>query len=286
MLDVCIINQAATVPDMPGGSRHFDLAKELAEHYGCRVTIVAAARNHLTRKGSTASLDESSDCGVRFLWIRTTEYDSNDWRRLLNMVSFAVNTLLQSKTLGRPDVIIGSSPQMLSALSALIIARRTGARFILEVRDLWPQALVDLGVMSNGSMSTRLLRWLERMLCRHASKIIVLARGSENYLASIGVPAERVEYIPNGVDLSSFQVTEERGETRRRISVNGHIVAMYAGAHGPANNLETLLDTAKELRSHAGLQIILVGDGPRKKALQAIASDENLDNVRFLDAVP
>ncbi len=286
MLDVCLINQAATTPEMPGGSRHFDFAKELTERYGCRVTIVAAARNHLTRRHSTAALHESDYRGVRFLWIRTAQYESNDWRRLLNMASFAANTVLQSKALGSPDVIIGSTPQMLSALSALIIARRTGARFILEVRDLWPQALVDLGVLSQGSITTRLLRNVERILCRHASKIIVLARGSKDYMLSLGIPAERVVYIPNGVDLSSFEVTEERTETRKRMSVNGHLVAMYAGAHGAANGLETLLETAKELRKQSGLQIILVGDGPSKRSLEAVASEEHLDNVRFLDAVP
>jgi glycosyltransferase involved in cell wall biosynthesis len=116
-----------------------------------------------------------------------------------------------------------------------------------------------------------------RYLYRRAERIIVLARGAGDYLRERGVAEERLVYIPNGVDVTQFAGTRQEPE--------GSFVALYAGAHGPANGLDVVLRAAELLRGHSHIRFLLVGDGPAKASLVASARERGLDNVEFRDPV-
>jgi len=302
-----MINQYAITPDMPGGSRHFDFGVELsAADYS--VKIFASAFSHVLRRSVRATgpgLYTQEQVGdVTFVWVRTPPYATNDWRRTWNMLWFAINVVRAGLRIrSRPRAIIGSSPHLLAPLGAWILARLIGSKFVLEVRDLWPQALVDMGV-NESSLSIRLLRWLERFLYRTAASIVVLAQGSREYLVRMGVPDDKIEYIPNGVHLPSFDGTlhslseagtagvphaqvQARGRQalRRKYSFQ-KFTAVYTGAHGPANALDTILDAASLLKDRNDIEFVLVGDGPLKVQLVHSARERRLENVRFIDPVP
>lgn len=249
--------------------------------------------------------------GVCFYWLRAALYRRNDWRRAWNMLSFAWTFLRVAPGLDeRPDVIIGSSPHPFAALAAWRQARRFKVPFWLELRDLWPQALVDMGGFGESHPAVRAMRLLERFLYRKAAKIIILAEGSRDYLVAMGVPEEKIFFLPNGVRLSDFPALgggarqarggggddagdegaagkEQRAQARQRYGMEGFTV-VYTGAHGPANALETVLGAAQVLRegNHHDICFLLVGDGPAKADLRRVAGDRRLENVRFLDPVP
>src|SRR6185312_14912166 len=154
-------------------------------------------------------------------------------------------------------------------------ARRLRVPFVLEVRDLWPESLVAAG--GRRGPAYHALGALAKRLYARADRIIVLARGTGDHLAGLGVDPRRIVYVPNGADPTPA--------ARRQSRPDAPFTLVYAGAHGPANGLDTVLDAAALIRDQA-VRIILVGDGPSKSALQSRAAQEQLSNVEFHDPVP
>ncbi len=298
---IWMINHFATPPDAPGGTRHYDFGAELVKR-GYEITIFASNFNYMlreVRRGESCIRPVISEGRIqdsplrygsaRFVWIKVFRYRKNNWRRAANMLSFALNVMAVGFVRRRPDVIIGSSPHLFAALAAYILAKIKGSKFYLEVRDLWPQVLVDMGVAAEKSLSVVLLRWIEALLYRGADRIIVLSEGAGKYIADRGIASEKISLLPNGVYLEQFKVTESRENVRERLGLTGKFVVMYAGAHGPANALDTIVQAAvimKKSKSAANIAFVLVGDGPCKDELQQMVAENNLNNVKMLPAVP
>lgn len=215
--------------------------------------------------------------------VPVTPYSGNNASRVVNWGSYSAAAVLRGLTKGGHDVIYGSSPHLGAALAGLIIARVKRAGFVLEVRDLWPQILLDAGTMAEDSKIYEGLKKLERFLYQQADAVIVLARGSADPIVAEGTDAAKIHFLPNGADPADFEVDANRNELRDRFGFEG-TVAIYAGAHGPANGLDFALKAADEL-SDTDFQMVFVGDGVTKKELIKQAKDLKLTNVLFLDPV-
>jgi len=126
------------------------------------------------------------------------------------------------------------------------------------------------------------LKFLELRLLKSASKIISLLPGAYAYLEENGVDKQKIFYLPNGIDVDLYP------EEILKPSFNGDFNAMYFGAHGPANNLENLIQAAKILKDKKvfNINLILIGDGVTKPNLIKLTNQNNLTNVQFLDTIP
>ena len=297
---VWIVNHYASAPDRPAGSRHFDLARNLSAR-GHRVTVFAAGFNHETGREERLTrgrLYRSERFGgVEFVWLRTLPYRGNTWRRRLNMLSFLAAFLVVQTRWRRPDVIVGSTVHPFAAFGGWLVARLRDARFVFEIRDLWPQTLVDLGALRVGSPGERLLRYLEAFLVLRASVVITLLPGMRDYLAERRLPSDHVVYIPNGVDLAAFDAQTEAGagapetvrrglEEIRRLSEEGRFVIGYVGAFGRVNRLDVVVRAAAIADQHAPgrVGVVLIGDGPERAHLERLA--EAVPAVAIGPAVP
>lgn len=282
-----LINQFANTPDLPGHTRQFEVAAGLVS-YGWHVEVFASDFNLTQRRYRRIRFPQlwcsERPAGIRWSWLWVSPYRFNNWKRQLNMLSFCLHLALRlgpAAVLGRltgraPHVILASSPQLPAAFTSLLIARLTGIPFVLEVRDLWPQVLMDQGGKSAKNPMVRLLSWMERQLYRNASIIVVLANGAETYVRDRG--AHRTAWLPNGPDLDLF--------TPRPLPPEDSVfTVLYAGAHGDANDLENVIAAARWLEQHQKpVRFRFVGDGPEKEALMHLASD--LKSVSFEAPVP
>jgi glycosyltransferase involved in cell wall biosynthesis len=304
---IWIFNHYAAPPDCAAGTRHYELGRVLAAK-GHEVTVFASSFSHFSRreerlvpgeKTTTRTID-----GVRFVWVRTPPYTSNGYSRVLNMVHYAARVLSAQRALNRPDVIVGSSVHLAAVLAAWLAARGRRARFVVEVRDLWPQTLIDMGALRANGLPARLLRLVESFCCRRASAVICLLPGAARYLQARGVPADKIHYVPNGItdsprprdpDQSADPNIADPGNQAadlidriRRFREEGCLTAGYIGSHGPANGVATLVEAAAELRA-AGrprVAVVMVGDGQEKAACERLAHRHGLDNVLFWPPVP
>ena len=286
MKHVWILNHYAQEPGGAGGTRHFSLARHLSR-YGWRATILAASVDHATgvqRLGDSETKRYQIYNDVPFLWLKTRDYSGNGISRVGNMLDYT-RAVLNSKNLSEldpPDIVVGSSVHPLAAWAGRKLAKRYGVPFVFEVRDLWPQTLIDMGRISSRHPAALGLRWLEKSLYRDAARIIVLLPHADKYIEPLGIDRKKIEWVPNGVELDIFPHPEPKlsGDS---------FTLMYFGAHGAANGLDNLLRAMKILDGKAlvkriGLRII--GDGPLKPALIAMAGEMGLSNVSFEPPVP
>jgi glycosyltransferase involved in cell wall biosynthesis len=198
-------------------------------------------------------------------------------RRGLDHLSFMLTALLFGLPRLRDiDVVIASSPTLFSALSAWLMARVKRVPFVLEVRDLWPEAIVDLGLMRRGSLGVRLLEGLARFLYRQAARVVVVTNAFADQLAAQGVPRPKLAVIPNGADTHLFAPGQDGQAVRDALGLDGRFVVAYVGSHGLSHGLGAVLDAA-EVRP--AVSFLLVGDGADRDRLVAERDRRDLRNV-------
>ena len=180
------------------------------------------------------------------------------------------------------DVVWGTSPPIFQGVTAWALARLKRAKFLFEVRDLWPQFAIAVGVLTNPVL-IRMSEWLERFLYRHADRVMVNSPGYREHVEGQG--AKRVELVPNGADPSMFDPADDGKVFRQSYKLEVKFVALYAGAHGMSNDLGVVLEAAKILAG-TDVQIVLLGDGKEKANLQLQADAMGLTNVTFAPSVP
>jgi glycosyltransferase involved in cell wall biosynthesis len=178
----------------------------------------------------------------------------------------------------RPDVIYASSPPLTIALPGLVAAARWRAPLVFEVRDLWPEAPIQMGALRNPLLRLA-ARLLERLVYRRSARIIALSPGIRDGVVAAGAAPERVALVPNASDLELFSPALDGRAERRRLGLGDSLVCSYFGAMGEANDLDQLIDAARQV---ADVEFVLLGDGKRRRELEARAPA----NVRFLDPVP
>jgi len=269
-----VLNHFAVPRAAPGGTRHVELFGRLQ---GWDPLILASNRNLLTRTV------EARGEGVRSVW--TTPYSPGGASRVMNWASYAASAFAAGSR-EPTDLVYASSPHLLAVLAGWALARLKRVPLIVEVRDLWPQVLVDMGQLAPRSPLFRILKQLERFLYRHADAIVVLAEGNRASVVADGARADDVVFLPNSAEPSDFDMDEDRATLRARFGMEG-FVFLYAGAHGQANGLQLVLDAAAELKTtEPEARFWLVGDGLVKQDLVQEAARRGLGNVVFLDPVP
>jgi colanic acid biosynthesis glycosyl transferase WcaI len=209
------------------------------------------------------------------------------FRRLANYFSFVLSSsIVGALRLPRLDYLLTESPPLFLGISGYLLSVLTGARWIFNVSDIWPESAVRLGVVRDGSLVVRISERLETFCYRKAW----LVTGQSRHIvahAAARVPSCRTLHFTNGDDCRRFTADCRTEAARAALDGSGAAcIALYAGLHGLAQGLDQVLDAAEMLRGEEGLQITLVGEGPEKRKLQAQAAERGLRNVRFLDARP
>ena len=265
------------------------LAQSLAAA-GDDVTVLTAMPNYPAGRiqpGYGGLLREERQAGVRI--IRTFIAPSQRAALLPRLTSYfsfvASSTLGGLLKLGRLDVLIVESPPLFLALAGMALARRTHARLVMNISDLWPESAVRLGLVRPGSMGHRLSVALEAQCYR---KSWLVSAQTTEIVASIrrrfpGVPAC---LLSNGADCLAFAPERATPTARAALGPAGRCIALYAGLHGLAQGLDQLLDATALLPPTGAIDMVFMGDGPTRHALRARAERERLAQVRFLPTQP
>jgi glycosyltransferase involved in cell wall biosynthesis len=294
-MHILIIHQAFASFDEPGGTRHYEFARLLTAH-GHRVTVIASPVSYITgRKVNGGEHSRNNENGVTVLRARVySAHHKSFYHRIIAFFSFMLSSFWIGLGVKNVDLVWGTSPPIFQGVTAWMLARLKGAKFLFEVRDLWPEFAIAVGVLKNPVVIC-LSEWLERFLYKHADQIIVNSPGFIDHVKSRG--GGRVELIPNGADPEMFNPADDGAYFRQAHGLDDKFVALYAGAHGMSNDLDVVLDAAKIIQSTAlpakeprrmsrPIQIVLLGDGKEKAALQLRASEMGLTNLTFLPSVP
>jgi len=280
---ILIIHQWFATPSEPGGTRHFELTSKLVER-GHQCAIVASNLSYVTGGkiiDGRGLVVEQSVGGLRIL--RAYAYPSvhrSFTGRLVSFFSFMATSVWAALRVKDVDLVMGTSPPLFQAVSAWLVALLRRRPFLLEIRDLWPEFAIDIGVLKNPVL-IKLSRWLERFLYGRATHFLVNSPAYRDYLVDKGIAPERISLIANGVDPDMFQPQADGQSVRQQLRLDGKFVVTYAGALGMANDIETILRAASQLRDDRSIHFLFVGGGKEQANLQKLAQSLNLENVTF-----
>ena len=287
-MKIWMIAQDSRPPVLPGITRHYALGREWGAR-GDEVLVVHGSFDHLgpcvpedhAALVSRGEILERSYDGVRFLTVPVPPYEGSATPgRLWNNWLFGrrVEQLLGGGRFGAPHVVVGSTVHPWAARAGMRLAQRFGVPFVFEVRDLWPQTLVDLGRISPRHPLVRYFGAVERTLVRHADLVVTSApRMGAYFRERYGLPEERWCWITNGTFVDDFD--PEPPEERETLEI------FYTGTLGRANRLDRFVPLLPELaRRCPSLRFVFVGRGDMRRDLEAQGRSRELP-VRFEDPV-
>ena len=272
---------------------------ELSRHWveqGHEITVLTGFPNHpagrvhpeyrarIWRLVATERID-----GVRvirtWLWPRPNR---RVWERMAVAASFMASACITGTALSRFDVAIATSPQLLVGVAGWWRRLTRGTPLVFEVRDLWPESIVGVGMGNQDSLFVRTLGRVAQFLYRRSDRVVVVNEAMRAYLErERGVPARKLDVIPAGVDTATFAPVADASLLRSRWGTDARFTVSYVGTHGWAHNLEIVLDAAGMLRERApDVLFLMVGEGAEKQRLLEMAGARDLTNVRFVPQQP
>lgn len=208
-------------------------------------------------------------------------------KRIANYVSFLLGAFLVGLFRRSPDVLIATSPQMFCGVAGAMLRLVRRWRFVLEIRDIWPESITTVGAMRK-SATVRLLEHLERWMYRRADRIVAVGEGYRAKLIERGVSADKVTVVTNGVDREVFAPRDPDVELLARYGWSDKTTFAYIGTVGMAAGLDVVLRAARTLleRGRADVHFVIVGDGAERASLSARAAELAPGMVTFTGLMP
>lgn len=261
-------------------ARLSELARGLTNH-GIKVIILTAMPNYPQGKVMRGykrlfKIEKHEGIDLYRSFIIPTK-SASFFPRLLNYFSFMFSSFCLGLFLPRTDYLFTESPPLFLGICGFLLSRLKHSDFILNVADLWPESVAELGLIDRESFFYRFSSRLESFLYRHATLVTAPSRSILENIAS-RFDQIRTYHLSNGVNPDNYPALEATSKGKVRI--------LYVGLHGLAQGLEQLLAAAGQLLDDETLEFFLIGDGPEKESLVSIAQTDNLTNVTFLDPVP
>jgi glycosyltransferase involved in cell wall biosynthesis len=276
----------ATRESSLGLIRSYEFSRRWVEQ-GHEVTVITSA-SRLSDSFSKHILSRGEIDGINVHSVRVgySNYMS-PLRRMLSFATFVVGATWLAITAGKHDVVFATSTPLTVGIPGYAAAFLRRIPFVFEVRDLWPEAAIQMGAIRRRGLAGILGKWLERFLYRHARQIIALSPGMVDGVIAEGVDPQRVHMVPNSCDLDLFSPGPKDAELVERLGLAGKFVVGYAGAIGPSNDVEhNVPEAARTLlaRGREDIVFLIAGDGKSYPQLESVTRD--LPNVRLIGTLP
>ncbi|MCE5344870.1 MAG: glycosyltransferase family 4 protein [Bacteroidales bacterium] len=285
--------------DLAGSSVHgmayriFQFSREFQKK-GHEVSIIGASFSHVRQINPVVKdvmTDEIID-GIKYRWIKTPKYTGNGIGRVVHMLIYNIRLFFYAGKIAedfRPDVIISSGVSPFDFIGCNRIARKANAKILLEVGDLWPLSPIELGGYSKYHPFIIALQFAENFSFKKCDAVISILPKTLKYMLIHGLKPGKFHYIPNGI--YTYKVGEESSLPEEyeilinKLKSEENTLIAYTGAHGIANDLDSLIVVADKLKDE-NIVFLLVGSGPEKEKLMNLASEINLRNIFFLNSIP
>jgi glycosyltransferase involved in cell wall biosynthesis len=262
---------------------------------GHEVTVITCVPNHPKGKVypgySNKLYSEEFHGGIRVIRVWTYITANEGFiKRTLGYISFMLASIIASLFVGKQHLVLSTSPQFFNGLAGYFVSRLKSCKWVLEIRDLWPESIVAVGAIKNPTI----IKMLEKIECfcyRKADQIIAVTQSFKKHIHERGASSEKISVIYNGVDLNLFEQDTflRKEDIAQELGIYYEpslFFAAYVGTHGMAHNLETILEAAEILRDHPDIRFLMAGDGSERKRLLALKEQKQLHNVVMLNQLP
>jgi colanic acid biosynthesis glycosyl transferase WcaI len=279
----------------PGALRGLPLARRLVAAGDADVTVLTAVPWYplgRTYPGYRQRLWQWEVIdGVRILRVPIyPSHDSSAVRRICTYLSFMITAMTIGIPLaGRADVVYHVDNLPTTGLVALLYGWLRGAPVVQHVGDLWPESVTESGMLPRNGLGRFIAGALTKLCAfvyRRNAHITVLSAGFERNLLARGLSRERVEVLHNWAEEERFHPTPPDPHLAEQLGMAGYFNVVYAGNIGPLQAIETVVRAGALIRDLPGVQIVIIGDGPRMSAVRALADELGTTNVCFLGRRP
>jgi len=288
--NVWLINQYTSTPKLGGGgNRSYYIAKELVKN-GYDVTLITSSFSHVPKRNFEIKnhFHFELEGDINLVVIKNIVYESGkSILRILSMLIFWLKLyFLPLKKLTSPDVIIVSSISLLPILNAFMFKARFNnkVKVILEIRDIWPLSLIELGGFSLYNPFVLFLRWIEKKAYKDSDYVTSVLPLANVHIETIVGRKGPFKYISNGIHLEEIQLEEPLNSEIINLLPTDKFLIGYTGALGVANAMNNFIDLAISNKENPNFHFVIVGDGYLKNDL--IKQAEGLNNILFLDRIP
>lgn len=264
-------------------TRTYEHAKEWIK-LGHKVTIITGAPNFPEGKVfngfSNSWYSKSNIEGIEVRRVKTYITANEGFsKRIIDFMSFMVTSFFAGLFVKKPDVIVGTSPQFFTAVSAWALSAIKFKPFIFELRDIWPASITAVGAMER-SLPIRILEKVEIFLYHKADKIISVTHSFKSELIERGVDGDKIDVVLNGVDLSKYEpVTHKDRKFALQYDLLDKFVVGYVGTHGLAHSLDKIVEASELLNDLEDVRILFAGGGAAKIEVERLVNERNLLNV-------
>lgn len=289
-MNILLINHYAGSTEIGMEFRPYYFAREWIK-MGHQVDIIAADYSHLRIKNPEVADDFQSEeiDGIRYHWIKAGRYEGNGAKRAFSMFQFVGKLWLHAGKIAgkyKPDVVITSSTYPLDTYAGQRIAKKSKAKLIHEVHDMWPITPMELGGMSKYHPFIVLMQLAENSFCKKSDCVVSLLPSAKNHFIAHGMAENKFSFIANGVVSSDWERKKTLPEEIKNILVqmrkNCGFLLCFFGSHSKFYALEYLINAIKKFESQE-VGLVLIGAGSDKERLQKLS--EGISNIRFLEPI-
>ncbi len=280
-MNILYIHQYFCTPAGPGGVRSYEFARRWVEEGHGVDVLTGVGVDHTLEGNRVLDID-----GIRVHTLGIS-YDNelSFTARLWSFAVFAAKATVRAARARNYDTVLASSTPLSVAIPALAAKLLGHKRIIFEVRDVWPDAAVDAGVLKS-TILIALARLLEMATYRAVDHIVPLSTGMQDRLLGKGVPRDKMTVIPNCCDLDLFEPCCGASRKGRELTSDDRFVILYVGAVSLANDIGFLANAIELTRPNARVEWWFVGGGNRLELLKQRVKDCGAENVRFLGPQP
>ena len=266
-------------------TRTFEHCREWVKK-GVEVTVITCAPNFPEGKvfeGYKNKLYQVENIeGIRVIRIWTYIAANKGFvKRILDYISFMISSFMVGLFI-KADIIIATSPQFFTTISARWLSFWKRKKWIMEVRDIWPESIKAVSAMKENP-AISFFEYLEKRMYKSASKIVVVTDSFKRQLINKHhIDSEKIEVIKNGINLKMFQPQEKDTELLKKLNLEGKFIISYIGTHGMAHALDFVLRTAKKIEEYNNIYFLFIGAGAKKEELVLLKEQLKLKNVTML----
>lgn len=291
-MNILYLEHYAGSPEMGMEFRPYYLSREWVKA-GHSVHIVAGDYSHLRRKNPEVAEDFQTEQidGITYAWVKTGRYEGNGVARALTMFRFVWKLRRKAAWIARewkPDVIIASSTYPMDTWAGQKIRRKSGAKLLHEVHDMWPITLIELGGMKKSNPFVILTQAAENSFCRRSDGVVSLLCAAKDYFVAHGMAPEKFHVVMNGIVREEWEHPEplppEHAALFGRLRAEGRFILCFFGSVTKSYALDCLIRAMEKSDGRAAA--VIVGKGNQEAELKALAGENLGKKVFFLPPVP
>ena len=288
-MKILIFHQFYTSLNEAGISR-FNIFADYWRKNGAEVWVITGDVNYMTGKKTQSNnwkifTKEIDNSGLNI--IRATSFSFGfSYRsfigRLFSYFSFTLTSFLAGFFIPWPDVIIASTPPIFLGVSGWLLSFLRRVPFVYEMRDIWPDETIELGVIKN-KLAINLSYKLEKFLYENSSLVMVNSPGVKEFLIKEkDVPAVKIGVVVNPIYQN---LSKEKFSLREQFDLKNKLLVVYTGSHSMVYDFDSLLDAAIILKDNPRIVFVLIGDGRQKASIERRIKEEKIENVISLPAM-